>query len=592
MRKPDPADGSFPWEETARSGSGLPAPVDTERNSHLSTEGPPGVETPAPLPAGGPERSNEERGRSIVRNTVIVTLFSALGRAFGIGRELVMNPVLGTRAGADIYRFAVDRIAVDLYTKVEKLLQPTYLPLFVGRKVVAGEEAAWRFTCVTGTIQLLLLGVLAAFGSLWSHAVVDWFFPDAFMIDPVKVASAVNMLRLALVTLVIYSMSNLTELTLQAYEEFTIPALAESLRKIAMLGTLLAAMAVLTHLNEYQAVSALVYGLLLGAVARLVCHLPALGRRLLHFRPSLDVSNPDVRKAGRLMVWPIGGMLLALARNVVEMKTALRIGEGMLAGLSAARKFIDLPWQILGVAVSQVIYPFISELGAKEKRSDLADALVSMCRVLAFVFVPFTILLFATAEQLVSVLYERRLFTGASVDLTMTALVCYIPGLVFFAIEDPMLKWFYALSDTRTPMLLGVLSDATYFAVMFIGLRVLHAQLQALALAMVLSKALKVLTCFVILRYKLGGLPWKRIYPFLGKLTAASAVMVVALVLAGRACAPLADGGLVHKATFVAVMSVSGLVPFAAMSLLLRIEEGGLVVQTVAGKVLRKLGRK
>lgn len=555
----------------------------------MSSNETPSVEVPPP---DSDKPSTGGRGQGLVRNTAIVTFFLAVGRLFGVGRELVMNPVLGLGAGADIYRFAVDRVAVDLYTKVEKLLQPTYLPLFVAREVAEGEEAAWQFTRVIASLQFLLLAALATAGSMGAHAVVDWFFPDSFMADPLKVAAAVRMLRLALVTLVVYSLSNLTELTLQAYEEFTVPALAESLRKIAMLGGLLTAMVFLSHLNEYQAVASLVIGLLAGSAIRLGFHLLALGRRLLFFRPSLKVTNPDVKKAGRLMVWPVCGMLLALARNIVEMRTALKIGEGMLAGLSTARKFIDLPWQILAVAVSQVIYPFISELGAKEKRADLGEALISMCRVLAFVFVPMGILLFATARELVSVLYERRLFTGASVDLTMTALACYIPGLIFFAIEEPMLKWFFALSDTRTPMLLGVLSDTTYFVVMYVGLRVLHAPLQALALALVLSKGLKVLVALVILRYKLRGLPWPRIFPFLAKLIAAVAVMVAVLAATQHACGSLATGGLIQKAAFILVMSFTGLGSFAVMSLVLRLEEGGMVVSTLGGKIRRKLGRK
>ncbi|MBI3921844.1 MAG: hypothetical protein HY318_10550, partial [Armatimonadetes bacterium] len=93
-----------------------------------------------------PQRIQVDRKEGIVRNTLIVTALRAISPLAGTLREMVMSRLMGTTAAADIYRFAIERILQDVYTKVEKLLQPTYLPVFVGRQTLDGEERAWRFT--------------------------------------------------------------------------------------------------------------------------------------------------------------------------------------------------------------------------------------------------------------------------------------------------------------------------------------------------------------------------------------------------------------------------------------------------------------
>jgi len=542
------------------------------------------------------ERIKVDRKKGIARNTLIVTALRALSPLSGTLREMVMSRLMGTTAAADIYRFAIERIVQDIYTKIEKLLQPTYLPVFVGRQTLDGEERAWRFTSIIGTLLALFLVVVAAAGTLWAPQIAG-FFLRYLHEQPGNLSLAVFMLRLTIPFLVFYCLSNLLELTLQSYANFTLPAVAEALRRLVLVGVLIVVALLFHPLSERQAVVALGFGAILGILLRLFVQVPALRQQLRYLRPAIDLSNPDVRKA-LILTGPLWvGVAFAFARNLVEAALAGSFGEGSLAALGFARKLIDMPWQMLAVSLSYVIYPFISELGATKQREQLSTALVSTVRVLAFIFIPLMVAMLILADPITSVLYQGGKFTEESKALTLSAFLYYIPGLVFFAIEDPVMKWFYALSDTKTPTVLGILSDALYFAVVFPGVFIFRAELPALALGMVLSKAIKVCIVLIILRLRLGSSGWENICIFGGKLIGASAgvgavLWVLSHLLGWIVGWGFARGGMVGFAVggvYLLTLGGIGILLFAALSWLLRIDEWMLVVERVRNRFRRKL---
>ncbi len=533
-----------------------------------------------------PVRIEVDRKKGIARNTIIVTGLRAISPVAGTLREMVMSRLMGTTAAADIYRFAIERILQDVYTKIEKLLQPTYLPVFVGRQTLDGEERAWRFTSIIGTLLSLFLVIVAGAGTLWAPQIAS-FFLRYLHEQPGNLALAVLVLRLTIPFLVFYCLSNLLELTLQSYANFTLPAIAEALRRLVLVGVLVVASLVFHPITEQQAVVALGVGAILGILLRLIVQVPAIRPQLRHLRPAVDLSNPDVRKA-LVLTGPLWiAVAFAFARNLVEAGLAGSFGEGSLAALGFARKLIDMPWQMLAVSLSYVIYPFISELGAKKQNDELSSTLASTVRVIAFVFIPMMVGMLILADPITSVLYRGGKFTEESKALTLSAFLFYIPGLFFFAIEDPMMKWFYALSDTKTPTILGILSDLIYFAVVFPGVFLFKAELPALALGMVLSKSIKVCIVLIVLRLRLGSFGWQGVGVFAGKLATASvalgAVLWILTHLFGWVVGwGFARGGLVGFAAggaYLMTLTGVGLAMFAGLSWLLRIDEWVLVVE-------------
>jgi putative peptidoglycan lipid II flippase len=535
-------------------------------------------------PSVVPPDREPRRGTGIIRNTTIVAAFLFLGRVLGLAREFILGRYLGTTFAADVYRLGVDVVLQDIYAKFEKLLQPVYMPIFVERQRAEGDEEAFRFASVVGTVQGVALLALAAAGFLWAPQIVTAISADHESLAPGAEGFrlAVFFLRLMFPALVVFSLSNLMELTIQSYHHFTIPALAETVRRAMPVLGIVAAVVLLRPAEPVPTTYVLAVAVVAGVGLRFLIMLPRLWSKLRLVRPSLDLGNPYVRKAAVLVLPLILGVAFSYLRNLLEAYFALGEGEGAFAALKYARKIVDMPWQILGLAVSFVIYPYISELGAAQDRDRMADALVSMVRAMMYVFVPTTIFFLILGEPTIRVAFQGVRFDEDSVWLTHSALPWYLVGMVFFAIEDPMLKWFFALSDTKTPVILGIVGDFIWFGIAYVGVRQMGLGLPALAFAMSGSKALKVLILLLILRPRLGEIKRERVVPFLGKLAVTAVVMAGAVVIGSRLLPKVIPfGGLPGHAANLLGCFIVALAVYVPTSFVLRIEECSLVAERV-----------
>jgi len=148
------------------------------------------------------------------------------------------------------------------------------------------------------------------------------------------------------------------------------------------------------------------------------------------------------------------------------------------------------------------------------------------------------------------------------------------------------------MKDTKIPVLLGVMSDVLWATVAFVGVLGFHAELQALALALVVSKGIKVLVAFAILNRRIGPLEWGPFVSFLGRMVVATAVMTAAAYVTCGATARVLpfQGTLLALGQFM-VVSVVCLVVGGIMVAVLRIEEGKMVADQLGGKLLAKLRR-
>jgi putative peptidoglycan lipid II flippase len=219
----------------------------------------------------------------------------------------------------------------------------------------------------------------------------------------------------------------------------------------------------------------------------------------------------------------------------------------------------------------------------------MADALVSTSRVIAFFFVPLTVFFLILGEPTVRVAFKGMNFTEESVRITMLALPWYVMGLFFFALEDPLLKWFYALSDTKTPIAMGIAGDIIWFITAIVGVQTFGFGLSAIAFAMALSKTIKVLVLLGLLRPRLGEIDRGRILAFAGKLLVATVIMgAVTYVAEQQLRGFLPMERLLGQAALLGAGMGVALVVYLVASLLLRVEECRLVTDRLKAKLGRR----
>ena len=93
------------------------------------------------------ERAQQDRqvGARMTGAVIVVSIFLFLGKVAGYVKEAIMADYWGLSGGLDAFKVVYNSVIILVYTKAEKLLRPTYLPIFVQHRDHDVEDEAWRF---------------------------------------------------------------------------------------------------------------------------------------------------------------------------------------------------------------------------------------------------------------------------------------------------------------------------------------------------------------------------------------------------------------------------------------------------------------
>jgi putative peptidoglycan lipid II flippase len=287
------------------------------------------------------------------------------------------------------------------------------------------------------------------------------------------------------------------------------------------------------------------------------------------------------------------GLLASSARTIFDSRFAVDAGEGVYTALDFARKISDAPILILPLAVALVVFPYVSEWASRENREMFTRSLLSMTRVMAFIFVPMAVGVIVLALPAIQFLYQGEgAFTVEDSYMVRRALIPYAVGIPFFAVESSLDKWYFALGDTATPNYVGAVMAGLHVLIAWFGVHVLGRNVGIIALALTASKGIKVIVLYAWLRRRLEAISRSEMLSFIGRLAVATAVLVVALLAGERAFGGLlVDAGRLQRGIYLVLCSGVGAVAYLIAALALRLEEVTEVIGFVRSKLLRRRGK-
>ncbi len=550
------------------------------------------------------QASDRTAGRTMTVAAILVSALLMVGKVAGYAKEMLLSNYFGKGARTDAFKMAYNGVIYTIYTKVEKLMRPTYLPEFVKRRREAGEAEGWRVTGVVTTLQFLVLAVLVAVCVIWAKPIL-LLLGKRLAEDPEALRMGVVMLRIMAPALLLFSLSVMPELTLHAYKRFTLPAVAEASFRTGLLLVMVALLALVWNPQDPTAIYTVAIGVLVGGCLRFVVQVPGLRGKLRLFRPSLDITGtPSVRTILALMPPVVVGLLFSAARYWADIIFSGRVGLGVYTCLDYARKIPDMTLQVLPLAVSFVVYPFLSEWWTRGERDKMADALVSTTRALAFVFVPVSVGLMALSKPVIDLVYKQGLFGEEGAIWSSIALFCYAPGLFFFSLDASINHWYFAAKDTRTPNYVGAACAVLHIVFSYVGLYRLgginrpEVGIAVVALALTVSKTIKIIILYGMVRKYIGRVDRSKVLIFAGKLLLCTALMAVLMwqlhALTGPRIAefgPFVGHGKIQAMANLGLGFAAGGALFLVVALVLRIEELRLVLDHLTTRIRQRLRR-
>jgi len=478
-----------------------------------------------------------------------VTAATLASRLLGVVREQVIAALFGAHDAADAFNiaFRIPNLLRDLFA--EGALSAAFVPSFTATLHKQGKQAAWRLGAqVMNALFVVILAVVVA-GWFFAPVLVRLMAPG-FAQVPGKLELTTLLARLMLPFLLVVALAAGAMGMLNSLRRFGQAAMAPVWFNVGSIVVTLAMVPVCRALG-WPSVVSLAVGVLAGGVMQLALQVPALWRA--GFRPEWPprLNDPGVRRIGVLMAPAAVGLSAVQLNVIINSWLASTLGTGAVSWLAYAFRILFVPIGLFGVTLATVSLPSLSRSAAENDMDGLKRTLNRAVRITVALTMPAALGLWALGGPITTLLYQHGQFTAHDTLQTSRALAAYTVGLVCYSGIKVLVPAFYALGDTRTPVVASFLAVAVNFALnLFWMHRLGHV---GLALSTGLSAIFNFCQLWLWLRGKIGSFGGARLLFSGARILAASLLMGAALFAFVWATRGWMAHGLPGKAAVVGI---------------------------------------
>lgn len=525
------------------------------------------------------------------RHAAVAAAGTALSRLTGFLRLAAMAYALGVAEGrlADTYNLANVTPNIVYELVLGGILSSVLLRVYIEVRNSEGQMEAFRFISRLTTLAMLVLGGISALGILLAPLIFR-LYTSLAEASAVRDAAGTFLLRLFIPQLLFYGLSTISTAVLDAHRRFGVPKFAPVANNLAVTAMLMlfasTVPAAMRDLENLRTTDLLLLGAGTTFGVALMGLIPWISMRKIGYRfEAGGLRDPRFRRLARLSAWMFG----YVATNQIGLAVAMVLAAGVTGGVTAyqyAFVFFQLPHGLLAVSIATVTYTGLAESAVAGDTDAFAEKLGRAMRGIAFFVLPAIAGYLAIGRPIVKLLLQHGIATEASTNFIADVLRAWAPGILVFSTWYIILRGFYALGDTRTPMLINIGAFAFNVVTAVVLFFAFHDPVQkiaGLALAHAGSYAVASAMGIVLMTRRVGRALLKGYASALAKMIVASAATggAAALVFA------LAEGAFTGSGTGpqlarVLGATLAGLIIYVLSAKLLSLEDSKWITKIVA----------
>jgi len=457
----------------------------------------------------------------VARSAGSVGIAVFCSRILGLIREQVMAVLFGAGYYMDAFvvAFRIPNLLRDLFA--EGALSAAFVTVFTDYGQTKGREATWRLANNVLVTLTLLLTLITLLGMFFSEEIIRIMAPDFG-----RVAGKIELTRLLtnimFPFLVLISIAAVVMGILNTRGVFFIPAMSSTFFNLgSILGGVLCAW--YAPVFGQPRIVGMAAGTLIGGLLQLLIQMPSLSKTGFEWRPVFNPWDPGLRRIMILMVPAVIGLSATQINIFINTNFAAGCAEGSVSWLNYAFRLMQFPIGVFGVAISIATLPLVSRQASRGDMASLKATYVSSLTMAFLLTIPASFGLAFLAEPIIRLIFEHGRFNAGDTRHTAEALAYYAVGLFAYSSVKITVPIFYALKDTRYPVIASFISVVTN--IVFISLTLEAFQHKAIALSTSITMIFNFVFLGAILYRKVGGYDLRYLFKSLLKITFASLAM-------------------------------------------------------------------
>lgn len=526
----------------------------------------------------------DKKKQSVMKSALSMAVGTFSSRILGFARDAIML-ALFPRAVTDC--FVVAFRLPNMFRRIlgEGSLSVSFIPIYVEARAHA-EERAGRIADAVFSIVLSVSAFLSVLCFVYMDEIL-WYLvgdPRGFAATPGKVEQTIYLARIMIFYLVLVSTYAFHMAIANSIGHFFIPAVGPTLFNFGLIVFTVLPFELGPYAGATQSWGVVVGGVLqAGVVIWLLAREGVLPRWTIRWR------DPDVARVFRNTLPGLFGLGVFQVMTVVNTKFAARLSEGAQSYIYAADRILELPQSLIAVSLGAALLPRFSELHTNGDRKRFLDEANEAVRLLFYLTLPAAVGMWALADPITQVLFQRGAFTAVDARNTASVVAIYAVLMLFSSLSRVTAPAFYALKNTWLPAVVALFVLSVHISVG--PYLVDHYGLTGLAAATSASAILNIVILQACFYFWIGPLGYGRIAVSLARLLPGLLGLAVFCQFAYPLILRLGDGlghhGLVRAFALTAVI-LSGAALYFALTLLARSEAGLKVMSTFARRFSRR----
>lgn len=447
------------------------------------------------------------------KTAFLIMLIAILSKFVGFFRELTLAYFYGASYISDAFLIAIT-IPITILAFISTSIDTAYIPLY--NKILAnrGEKEAYLFTNNLLNISALIGLLISIITFVYAENIVP-IFASGF--DEETLALAVRFTRISVISIPFTISQAIISSLLRIKGIQLLPAMVAIPMNISMI------FAIIISSRGY--LSLLGWGILIASANQLLFFLPSLFKSGFKYSAVLNVKDLNILKLLMLSTPIIIGVAVDDLNKIIDRTIASNLAEGAITSLNYANMVIGIIYGVFILSIAIAIYPKMSEYASQNQLESLKSLITSSITGVIILVIPSIVGYMIFSDQIISLMFDRGAFDTTALLMTSEALFFYSLGILGVGLRELLARPFYAMQDTKTPVINGMLGITLNIILNIILSRILG--IGGLALATSISANFTALLLLVNLRKKIGAFGIKKMGISLLKILSASTLMGV-----------------------------------------------------------------
>ncbi len=535
--------------------------------------------SPREEPRRGPDYSGGRR--RIAVNTAIFSFATGLSRIAGLGREILASSYFATSGAFSAFTIAFQVPNLLRMLVADQAITAAFVPVFTQLLEQRRRVEAFRLASTLFFLILAVLGSITVVFAVLAPLVMPLFTGDEFTSALDSLTSGLS--RLLFPVVVLLGLNGLCVAILNAYDHFTIPALAPLVWNIVIVALLVV---LRPRFDGPEELYAYAIAILAGTVVQFLMAFPVLRRHGFELRFALDFRDPRIKQVLALMLPVTIGLGVINVDLVINSMLGSLVSEQAPRAIDAAFRLYQLPQGMFSIALATVLFPALTRAAVRSDYPRLRATMANGVRQILLLLIPAAAISAALATPIVRLVYEHGEFGPESTDAVAEALLWFSFALPFNGANLLLTRTFFSIQRPWTATTIAIASVVVNTAVSV----ALYTPLgiAGLVIGTVVGNAAMAFAQAWRLRGELGGIDGRRTAIAAGQMIGAAGLLAGTAYATWWLLDDLLGRGLAAQCASVGVALTAGGLVYTGAVLLMRVPEASQILDLLAGRIRRR----